>query len=83
MGYNEDMDILLRLEQEVQNLVSELHAVQARLDKAGGLCAALQEENLMLRRSLASEQAMREKALAQIDAVIDRINGHIGAEKVS
>ena len=37
----------------------------------------------MLRRSLASEQAMREKALAQIDAVIDRINGHIGAEKVS
>ncbi len=83
MGYNEDMDILLRLEQEVQNLVSELHAVQARLDKAGELCAALQEENLMLRRSLASEQAMREKALAQIDAVIDRINGHIGAEKVS
>ncbi len=77
------MDILLRLEQEVQNLVSELHAVQARLDKAGELCAALQEENLMLRRSLASEQAMREKALAQIDAVIDRINGHIGAEKVS
>ena len=83
MGYNEDMDILLRLEQEVQKLVSELHAMQARLDKAGELCAALQEENLKLRHSLASEQALREKALARIDAVIDRIRDHTGAEKVS
>lgn len=83
MGYKEPVDILARLEVEVRGLVASNHELRARLQRVETECAALQEENRTMRQALDAEQAAREQVLARLDALTGRIEGYLGAERLS
>lgn len=82
MGYNSVMDILQRLEDQVRRLVSERRDLQGRLAEAEEKCSVLLEENRTMRQALDSREAVREEALARIDAALRKVEAQIGAEKV-
>ncbi|MDO5536923.1 MAG: cell division protein ZapB [Desulfovibrionaceae bacterium] len=77
------MDILARLEVEVRALVDSNRDLRDRLERVEAECAALEVENQTMRHALAAEKAVREQALARLDALTGRLEGHLGAERLS
>lgn len=74
------MELLNLLEERVQALVTQTERLRAenhRLESASsegqGALHALQEENRMLKESLAQEQRLKDEVLERIDALLERL----------
>ncbi len=83
LGYNGPMDILARLETEVRGLVAANRGLKAELDRVEAECAALQAENLAMRRDLEAGRQAREQALARVDTLMGVVADRLGAERLS
>ncbi len=83
MGYKEITETLASLELRIHNLADSNRELRTRLEKAEGESAALLAENQTMRQALEAEKTAREEAVARIDALIGKIEGHAGVEKFS
>jgi len=81
------MDILEQLEAEVSEMLARNRELLAAATQARSLlsdseekCSALKEENRTLRQSLEREKALRQEAVARIDALLSRVQARMGEE---
>jgi len=81
------MDILEQLEAEVCEMLARNRELLAAATQARSLlsdseekCSALKEENRTLRQSLEREKALRQEAVARIDALLSRVQARMGEE---
>lgn len=83
MGYKEITETLASLELRIHNLADSNRELRTRLEKAEVESTALLAENQTMRQALEAEKTAREEAVARIDALIGKIEGHAGVEKFS
>ncbi len=83
MGYKQITETLASLELRIHNLADDNRELRTRLERAESESAALLAENQTMRQDLEAEKTAREKAVARIDALIGKIEGHAGVEKFS
>lgn len=83
MGYKEITETLASLELRIHNLADSNRELRTSLERAKSESAALLAENQTMRQALEAEKTAREEAVARIDALIGKIEGHAGVEKFS
>ena len=83
MGYKEITETLASLELRIRDLADSNRELRTSLERAESRSVALLAENQTMRQALAAEKTAREEAVARIDALIGKIEGHAGVEKFS
>ncbi len=83
MGYKEITETLASLELRIHDLADSNRELKTSLERAESESTALLAENQTMRQALEAERTAREEAVARIDALIGKIEGHAGVEKFS
>ena len=83
MGYKEITETLASLELRIRDLADSNRELRTSLERAESRSVALLAENQTMRQALEAEKTAREEAVARIDALIGKIEGHAGVEKFS
>ena len=83
MGYKQITETLASLELRIRDLADSNRELRTSLERAESRSVALLAENQTMRQALEAEKTAREEAVARIDALIGKIEGHAGVEKFS